>query len=577
LAAALPESTTEGFMGTVGLSFGSPTSGTGFDVSATVSSIVANLQKVETPWKTQLSTLQSQDTAISNLGTLLSTVSTDVNALTDFSGVLSQKTGSSSDTNVVELSSATSAAMPGSHTVIVNSLAKTSSGYLTEIASASDTLTGALTLQVGNGTAHTVTLPTSGGTLASLASAINSSGAGISASVLTDSSGSRLSLVSATSGGAGNISVTSNSLVDSSNGNAALSYKSTVTGVDASLNIDGVDGLGSASNTVSNLIPGVTFQILSPTATDSSGDPVPIQVVIGNDNSSVESAINTMVTDYNSLIKAISAQTGNDSSGNAEPLFGSPTLTLLQQQMLSSINTQNPNGTLDAIKNASDTLSGTISIQVGNGTTHQIDMSTLSNQTLSGLASAINAAGIGATANVVTRNGLSTLTLLSGTAGSAGALSVTSNIVDTSNGNTALNYNHSSDIPGLTGLGISMNNDGTISLDTNTLDSLLNSDFSSVVGFFQGADSWGMSTANVLNQAGTSSSTGILKLAQKANSTMESNLNADIAREDSLISTQQKNLTTELNKANEILQALPSQLSSVDMLYSAITGYNQKS
>jgi flagellar hook-associated protein 2 len=563
-------------MGTVGLSFGSPTSGAGFDVSATVSSIVANLEKVETPWKTQLSTLQSQDTAISNLGTLLSTLSNDVNGLTDFTGILAQKTGSSSDTNVVQLSSATSAAMPGAHTVIVNSMAKTSSGYLSEIANASDKLTGAITLQVGNGTAHTITLPAGGGTLASLVSAINSSGAGISASILTDSTGSRLSLVSATSGGAGNITVTSNSLADSSNGSAPLSYKSSVTGVDGSLNIDGVDLL-SPSNTASNLIPGVTFQILSPTATDSNGDPVPIQVVIANDNSGVESAINTMVTDYNSLMKAISAQTGNDASGNAEPLFGSPTLTLLQQQLLSSINTQNPSGVLDSIKNASDTLSGTISIQVGNGTAHQIDMSTLSDKSLSGLASAINAASIGVTANVVTRNGLSTLTLLSGTAGATGVLSVTSNIVDTGNGNTALNYNHSSDIPGLTGLGISMNNDGTISLDTNTLDATLNSDFSSVVGFFQGANSWGMTTANVLNQAGTNSSTGILKLAQKANSTMESNLNADIAREESLISTQQKTLTAELNKANEILQALPSQLSSVDMLYSAITGYNQKS
>ena len=328
-------------MGTVGLSFGSPTSGAGFDVSATVSSIVANLQKVETPWKTQLSTLQSQDTAISSLGTLLSSLSNDVSALTDFTGILSQKAGSSSNTNVVELTAATSAAMPGAHSVIVNSLARTSSGYLTEVASASDNLTGAITLQVGNGTTHTITLPTGGGTLASLASAINSSGAGISAGILTDSTGSRLSLVSATSGGAGNISISSNSLADSSNGNVPLSYKSTVTGVDASLNIDGVDLL-SPSNTATNLIPGVTFQILSPTATDTNGDPVPIQVIIANDNSGVESAVNTMVTDYNSLINAINAQTGNDASGNAQPLFGSPTLSLLQQQLLSSINTQTP-------------------------------------------------------------------------------------------------------------------------------------------------------------------------------------------------------------------------------------------
>jgi len=36
-------------------------------------------------------------------------------------------------------------------------------------------------------------------------------------------------------------------------------------------------------------------------------------------------------------------------------------------------------------------------------------------------------------------------------------------------------------------------------------------------------------------------------------------------------------LTTELNNANETLQQLPSQLSEVNELYSAITSYNQNS
>ena len=75
-------------MGTVGLSFGSPTSGAGFNVSATVSEIVANLQNVETPWKTQLTTLESQDTAISSLGTLFSNLSNDMSSLTDMQGIL---------------------------------------------------------------------------------------------------------------------------------------------------------------------------------------------------------------------------------------------------------------------------------------------------------------------------------------------------------------------------------------------------------------------------------------------------------------------------------------------------------
>src|SRR5665213_301801 len=100
-------------MGTVGLSFGSPTSGTGFDVSTTVSTIVANLQNVETPWKTQLTSLESQDTAISSLGTLFSHLSNDMSQLTDFTGIMAQKTGSSSDTNVVELTAASSSAIAG--------------------------------------------------------------------------------------------------------------------------------------------------------------------------------------------------------------------------------------------------------------------------------------------------------------------------------------------------------------------------------------------------------------------------------------------------------------------------------
>ena len=665
-------------MGTVGLSFGSPTSGQGFDVTSTVNTIVANLQKVETPWKNQLSTLQSQDTQLSNLGTLLSSLSTDVNNLTDFTGVLAQKTGSSSDTNVLQLTAATSSAAAGTHSVVVNSLATTSSGYLTEVANASDKLTGSIWLGVGSGTPHQISVPANG-TLASLAAAINSASLGISASVLTDTSGSRLSLVSGTSGADGNITIgagtnladangtvlgyagspgsgnsystgslatvaaagdtltgsisiqvgggksqtvtlgssggTLQDLADAINstagigvnatvssdgktlslqsgtsggsgnitvkskivdtGASSLSYTSTVSGVDAALNIDGVN-LTSASNIVSGLIPGVTFQMLSPAATDSAGNAVPVQVVIGNDNTEVESTINTMVNDYNAVIKAINAQEGNDSSGKAQPLFGSPTVSLLQQQLMSSLNLQSPNGYLDAVKSASDTLSGTLSIQVGNGTAQQFDMSKLSDQTIGGLADAINAANIGVTASVVTSNGESTLTLRSQTAGTAGALTVNSAITDATNNNTALNYTETADISGLTSLGISMNNDGTISLDANALDSVLNSDFNSVVGFFQSANSWGMTVANMLNQTGTGSSTGILSLAQKANSTTESSLNAEIAKEDSLIADQQKRLTDELNQANEILQQLPSQLSGMDMIYSAITGYNQK-
>jgi flagellar hook-associated protein 2 len=684
-------------MGTVGLSFGSPTSGAGFDVGSTVSSIVANLQNVETPWKTQIASLESQDAAISSLGTLFSNLSNDMSSLTDFQGILSTKTGSSSDTNVLTLTAANSTAVAGTHTVEVQNLAQTSSGYLAQIANADDALSGSITIKAGNGSSLTVVVNSSDNTLAGLAATINSAGMGIVANVLTDASGSLLSLTSGISGAAGNLAVSANtlsasdatalaytgtagsgssfstgsldglanagdalsgsmsiqvgsgaaktivvgpapasgaaantiytgsasgensltgienainaaslgvtasivtdgsgqaslSLTSSTAGSAgtlavtsnlndvtgttALGYSASVTGKDANLTVDGIS-LTSASNTVANIIPGVTFQLLSPSATESDGSLAQVQVVIGNDNSGVESTMAQMVSDYNALIGAVNAQEGNTASGTPEPLFGSPTLSLLQQQLLGGLNTQNPNGYLDSIKNSTDALSGSISISIGGGTAQTISVPS-SNNTLAGLAAAINGTeGLGVTASVVTSGSGTQLELVSNTAGSAGVLSVASALTDTTTG-TALKYNASgTDINNLTSLGISVNNDGTLTLDATNLDSVLNSDYSGVVGFFQNASGWGQTFATTLTNSGNAAATGILSLASSSNSNIESTLNADIAKEQALISAQQISLTAELNSANEIMQQLPSELDGVNELYSAITGYNQ--
>ena len=479
-------------MGTVGLSFGSPTSGTGFDVSSTVAEIVANLQNVETPWKNQLTSLDSQDTAISSLGTLFSNLSNDMSSLTDLQGILAQKEGSSSDTTVLELTAASSSATAGTHTVTVNNLAQTSSGYLDSIANASDTLSGSMTIQLGNGTtenivigaapdppaANTIYTGSGNNTLADIASSINSANLGLTANVLADSTGSVLSLVSGTSGATGQLTVTS-ALIDPNNVTSTdtagtLNYNVGVTGADASLTIDGVP-LTSASNTVSNLIPGVTFQLLAPSPAESGNTQEQVQVVIANDNTGVESTVNQFVTDYNSLISAINTQEGTTSSGTPEPLFGSPTLSLLQQQLLSSLNQENPGGYLDSVSstagatlsgsitislaggiplyfsgtagsdavtssgslapitNAGDTLSGSLSIQVGSGAAQTVNVGDSSTpDTLAGLAQAINSANIGVSAEVDSNATSSWLSLTSGTSGTAGTLTVSSSIADTS-------------------------------------------------------------------------------------------------------------------------------------------------
>jgi flagellar hook-associated protein 2 len=716
--------------------------------------------------------------------------------LTDAGGILSEKEGSSSDSSVIDLTAASNASVAGTHTVVVNNLAATSSGALTEITNATDTLSGKIVIKVGtSGTTQTISLTSSNNTLSGLASSINNAGMGVTASVLTDETGSRLSLVSATSGTAADLSVTSQ-VVDTAS-STTLGYQMAVAGADASLVVDGIS-LTTSSNTVTNLIPGLTFQLLS------TAPGVPVQIVIGNYNSGVESTVNSLVTDYNSLISAMNAQFGLDSSGNPEPLFGSPTLSLLQQNILGGINLVNPNGyltavsatngttltgslviqeaggfnlnytgikgttkenstdtgttnttstgTLTGIAHTLDTLSGSLVVQVGSATANTITLS--SDNTLTGLKSAINAASIGVTASIVTTDGVSSLKLVSNTAGAAGSMVVTSSVMDTRaqtiavpttssnnnlsglaatinaanigvtagiatsnglstltlasqntgskgvltvnsavtassptslayNGSTytsttqssgtlgsvasngsdiltgsvvievgtgtaqtitlnstnntisklanaiqALNlgltasvitsfsgsnttesislvsnvdgaagvltvtpdildtttrttnsitYTNSSDIASATGLGISVNNDGTLSLDVDSLDSVLNSDFSGVQSLFQNANSWGANFASILTNSGTSSTSGVLALALTSDSSIESTLNADISRENLQISSESKSLTAELNSANQIMQELPSQLSGVNELYSAITGYNQSS
>jgi flagellar hook-associated protein 2 len=310
-------------MGTVGINFGPINSGQGFDVASTVSQILAAEQAVEDPWKAQISNLQAQDTALSKMGTDLASLSTAMQALTDFSGVFASKQGASSDTNVVELTSASNLAVAGSHTIVVNSLAQTSSQYSDKITDAADTLTGSLSLTIGG---QSQSLNVNGQTLSQLAASINGASMGVTASVVTDTTGSRLSLVSRTSGAAGEISLSA-SLIDDANG-TAIGFQQGMQGKDASLNVDGLDTT-SASNTVTGLIPGVTFQILSVSANPN----VPVQVQITNDNSSIEQAFSNFVTAYNAVVDDVKTQEGKDSSGNPEPLFGDPTVALIQSQL----------------------------------------------------------------------------------------------------------------------------------------------------------------------------------------------------------------------------------------------------
>jgi len=128
------------------------------------------------------------------------------------------------------------------------------------------------------------------------------------------------------------------SLEDKTNADAHANLGLTVIqgGIDAAMKVDGVT-VTSASNTASNAIPGVTFQLLSTGTADPSATPPSIQVVIDNDLSSIEAAVSKFATDYNTAIKAINSQEGKDASGNPEPLYGTSVAAQIQEGLLTAV------------------------------------------------------------------------------------------------------------------------------------------------------------------------------------------------------------------------------------------------
>ena len=556
-------------MGTpVGISFGSPTSGQGFDVATTVSQITASMQATETPWNNQLTQLKSEDTAYTALGTDLSNLTTSLQALTDFQGVLASMEGSSSNTSVLQLTSASNSAIAGSHTVVVSTLAQTNSYYSNDFAKSSDLLTGSLTLTV-NGAKKTINADSGGDTLTQFAANINNAEVGVTANVITDAGGQRLSLTSNTSGAVGGFTIAS-ALTDATTPATTIGFTQAQAGSDASFTVDGISEI-SSSNTVSNAIPGVTFQLLS--AAPSS----PVQIEITNDNTSVETAFNTFVTNYNQAITDINTQEGNDSSGKPEPLFGNPNLAMLQEQLQSALTFMTSGGVTATAGTGSPaswqlqapSANDTYTVAAGafgtgsGGSGSSAAITTPS--TLTQIAAALNVAGTGYTASL---DPTSTILTVTAAASSPATLASTSPTLASSG---------SGGVTSLTQLGISVNNDGTLTFDSSTLDSLLNTNYQDVANFLQpgnGFTSFGDNFTNALNNLGNAAPNGLIYLALQSDQSTESTLNTDITNEDARIAQQTAALTTELNQANYTLTEIPQQLNYVNELYSAISGYN---
>lgn len=430
-------------------------SSSGIDVTSAVNSALSAARAPETAWENQQTVLQNQASALTTIQTQATTLDDDVQSLNSLTGALSARTVSSSNSSIVT-ASAVVGSTPSTHVVVVSSLATTASWTSGVFASSSTALpAGSFTISVGTGSSATITTDGTQ-TLSDVADQINQQGLGVTARVVTDATGSRLAIVSDTSGSTADFSI---STTDTSFG-----FGRAATGANASLTVDGIS-ISSATNKVSGAIPGVTLNLVGAAAGTS------VTLAVTPDTTKAETAINQFVTDYNSLISSLNTQF--TFSGSSEgPLAGDSVVRNLQNELLGSLSyTYSP-------------ASGTTTI------------------------------------------------------------------------------------PNLSSLGISMNNDGTLTVNSTTLQNALQSNFSDVQSFFQGSSMDGF--ANSLDSQLTdfvSPSTGAFTVDLNSMDNQYNDLQDTIDKfETNYIAPLKIKLTSQYSQAEILLQQLPTQMQQINTL-----------
>lgn len=294
-----------------------------------VASLVQQLMKAESAPLAKLATKEAAaQVKISALGSFrgaLSGFQGALKALTDPSSFTVMKSGIG-DATVASVS-ASDKAGEGSYSLEVTNLAKSQKLSTGTFSSLTEPVgSGTITIQYGtydstansfsvNGErgSQSITIDGAHTSLAGVRDAINEAKVGVTASIINDGSGYRL-VMSAKDTGAANsvrLSVTDDDGdPNDASGLSRLAYDPTASAgtgknmsqlmaaEDATMIIDGLT-VKSSSNTVSNVIDGVTLSLLKTNAGS------PTKVTVSEDTSGVSKAIDSFVKAYNDLNKTI--------------------------------------------------------------------------------------------------------------------------------------------------------------------------------------------------------------------------------------------------------------------------------
>jgi flagellar hook-associated protein 2 len=511
----------------------------GIDVTSAVNAAITAARAPETQWQAQQATLQSEGNDLTTVEGQVTTLENDLSALNSLSGAFSTLSTASSNSNIATATT-TPGAVAGTHVVNVTNLATTSSWYsTTPVASGGLLSAGTFNLQVGSGSNSTraqITV-TNNETLTQLASAINgnsSVGSLVTASVVTDANGSRLSIISNSSGSANNISITSptQQLTQAADGSAwnsasvldgtnspGLSAETLAlqvgTGAAAQISITNGESLSALANSINGQNLGITANVIA----DSNGTSSHLQIV--NNTTGNASGMTISDTQFTQATLGVNATLTVDGIPNSSP---------------SNIVT-------GAVPGVTFNLGGT-----GTGATVSITPNT------QGITSAINQFVADYNTVIGTVNSEYTYNSTNSTAAPLAGDSALAMLQNALLG--AGSYSSSGAISTLGALGISMNDDGTLSVDSSTLNDAVQNNASAVQNFFEGTSLNGFSNAlNTQLQSLTAPNTGAFSVDLTSMKNNYNDLEDQINNfEDNYISSLQTNLTAEYDAAEIALQ-----------------------
>ena len=331
--------------------------GSGLDVRSILSQLMAIEQRPLTLLQNQATDLNTRLSSVGKMQGYFASLRDKSNALTSTT-LWGSTLASSSDASAVKVSTSTGA-VAGNYAVNVSRLAVGQTLTGTALPSSAATLSaGTLVIELGSygsgspaagftakagSTAISIPIDAGNTSLAGIRDKINAAGAGVTATIITDASGARLSLRSQETGTESAFRVSASETADDGNAATGLSalgfdataasspMQRTMTAINAELSINGI-AITSASNTLSNVVDGMTLNLLKTTTAN-------VDIGVATDTASVKTAVTDFVTAFNTLASFIKAQTDyNADNKTSGVLQGDQSTLALQSQLRAVLN-----------------------------------------------------------------------------------------------------------------------------------------------------------------------------------------------------------------------------------------------